>query len=296
MATPSTPASAARHGRPILRSSSYHGGSFIQDHQQYKSPKSEQIQSIDQIVDLSLESPPTFLTRDGVPKSTSPSRIKDSGIVHTMFNHSSSTLSTSQPSIVATIYYKSAQPIHPPEPHPDTAAATLQSTDKLPKPTVPDGAAPTQDLEKYPLEPPPPAPEPLDHLYGSHVSELCLTHFLQIIESLQTPYQRTSSSHRCLDASVHPRIVEVSVAPLPNPDYLTFEELRKHESIWRFEQEWNVEVVLQLESVFRRYKRLAVFDMDSTLIEQEVIDEIARFIGVEKEVSVSIPQTERQLH
>ncbi|KMU76866.1 phosphoserine phosphatase [Coccidioides immitis RMSCC 3703] len=61
--------------------------------------------------------------------------------------------------------------------------------------------------------------------------------------------------------------------------------MRKHEFIWRFEREWNVEVVLQQESVFRRHKRLAVFDMDSTLIKQEVIDEIARFIGVEKEVS-----------
>ncbi|KAI1983256.1 Phosphoserine phosphatase [Ophidiomyces ophidiicola] len=61
--------------------------------------------------------------------------------------------------------------------------------------------------------------------------------------------------------------------------------MRKHELIWRFEREWNVEVVLQPESVFRRYKRLAVFDMDSTLIKQEVIDEIARFVGVEKDVS-----------
>lgn len=62
--------------------------------------------------------------------------------------------------------------------------------------------------------------------------------------------------------------------------------MRKHEDIHRFEETWNVQLVLQPESVFRRYKRLAVFDMDSTLIEQEVIDEIAKFVGVEKEVSV----------
>jgi hypothetical protein len=44
-------------------------------------------------------------------------------------------------------------------------------------------------------------------------------------------------------------------------------------------REWaksvNVDVAIQREDVFRRYKRLVVFDMDSTLIKQEVIDEIA---------------------
>ncbi|EEP75654.1 phosphoserine phosphatase [Uncinocarpus reesii 1704] len=105
------------------------------------------------------------------------------------------------------------------------------------------------------------------------------------MEELSTPYHRMSSSHRCLDREDHPRVVEVTICPPPSPEYLTFTDMRKHECIWRFEREWNVEVVLQQESVFRRHKRLAVFDMDSTLIKQEVIDEIARFIGVEKEVS-----------
>jgi phosphoserine phosphatase len=125
----------------------------------------------------------------------------------------------------------------------------------------------------------------LDHLYGPFVSQLCLTNFLQIIEGLHIPYQRISSSHRCLDEEEQPRVVEVTVSPLPNPEYLSFNDLRKHESIWRFEREWNVEVVLQMDSVFRHYKRLAVFDMDSTLIQNEVIDEIAKFAGVEEEVA-----------
>ncbi|KAG5300370.1 phosphoserine phosphatase [Histoplasma ohiense] len=129
------------------------------------------------------------------------------------------------------------------------------------------------------------ASETLDCLYGSYVSELCLTSFLQIMEKLSTPYQQMSSSHRCLDEENQPRVVEVTMGPPPNPEYLSFEDMRKHENIWKFEQEWNVEVVLQKESVFRRHKRLAVFDMDSTLIQEEVIDEIARFIGLENEVS-----------
>jgi phosphoserine phosphatase len=55
--------------------------------------------------------------------------------------------------------------------------------------------------------------------------------------------------------------------------------------ILAFEKEWEVEVVFQRDTAFRRHKRLAVFDMDSTLIQQEVIDEIARKIGVEDSVS-----------
>lgn len=41
-----------------------------------------------------------------------------------------------------------------------------------------------------------------------------------------------------------------------------------------------IDVALQAESVLRRSKRLVVFDMDSTLIQQEVIDELARHAGV----------------
>ncbi|BFZ64608.1 Phosphoserine phosphatase [Saitoella coloradoensis] len=45
------------------------------------------------------------------------------------------------------------------------------------------------------------------------------------------------------------------------------------------------DVALQVNDVFRRNKRLVVFDMDSTLIQQEVIDEIARYAGVMDQVA-----------
>jgi phosphoserine phosphatase len=88
-----------------------------------------------------------------------------------------------------------------------------------------------------------------------------------------------------LDNPTHPAIVELTVSPTPDPTYLTLEDLRKHELIYRFEREWNVDVILQADTVLRRYPRLVVFDMDSTLIEQEVIDLIAASIGVEDKVS-----------
>lgn len=50
---------------------------------------------------------------------------------------------------------------------------------------------------------------------------------------------------------------------------------------------YGTDVAFQRDDVFRKNKRLVVFDMDSTLIYQEVIDEIARYAGVVDQVSVS---------
>ncbi|RKO97743.1 hypothetical protein CXG81DRAFT_2895, partial [Caulochytrium protostelioides] len=45
------------------------------------------------------------------------------------------------------------------------------------------------------------------------------------------------------------------------------------------------DVAVQPHNVFRKNKRLVVFDMDSTLIQQEVIDEIAKHAGVVEQVA-----------
>jgi phosphoserine phosphatase len=45
-----------------------------------------------------------------------------------------------------------------------------------------------------------------------------------------------------------------------------------------------IDIAFQRESVFRRNRRLFAFDMDSTLIEGEVIDELAKLAGVADEV------------
>ncbi len=50
-------------------------------------------------------------------------------------------------------------------------------------------------------------------------------------------------------------------------------------------QELNVDIAFQRDTVFRRNRRLAVFDMDSTLIEAEVIDELAKAAGVGDKVA-----------
>ena len=46
-----------------------------------------------------------------------------------------------------------------------------------------------------------------------------------------------------------------------------------------------IDIAFQRESIFRRNRRLFAFDMDSTLIEGEVIDELAKLAGVGDEVA-----------
>jgi phosphoserine phosphatase len=50
-------------------------------------------------------------------------------------------------------------------------------------------------------------------------------------------------------------------------------------------QELNVDIAFQQDTIYRRNRRLAVFDMDSTLIEAEVIDELAKAAGVGEQVA-----------
>ncbi|CBX91668.1 hypothetical protein IAQ61_010966 [Plenodomus lingam] len=185
--------------------------------------------------------------------------------------------------IVATLFYKADSPHY--FPHPDLSPRS--PNDAIPSASLEslkDGAVPTDNLEDYPLEPPTPGPNALDNLYGSYISQSCLTDFFitltNIIPGLQ---QSTITSHK-LETSKFCRVAEVNF-PLPSASPVTLETLRRHEAVSRYEREWNVECVFQADTIYRRYKRLAVFDMDSTLIQQEVIDEIASMIGVENEVS-----------
>jgi len=57
---------------------------------------------------------------------------------------------------------------------------------------------------------------------------------------------------------------------------------------------FGIDVAIQYDDVYRRYKRLVVFDMDSTLIKQEVVDEIAKYldsVNPEKNVGALVAVT-----
>ncbi|KAF0513123.1 phosphoserine phosphatase serb [Gigaspora margarita] len=67
------------------------------------------------------------------------------------------------------------------------------------------------------------------------------------------------------------------------PSETDLERLRQE--LFQLSINHRTDVALQPFNVFRKHKRLVVFDMDSTLIQQEVIDEIARMAGVVNEVA-----------
>ncbi len=58
-----------------------------------------------------------------------------------------------------------------------------------------------------------------------------------------------------------------------------------HAEFLRISQEMDVDVAVQEDNLYRRSRRLVCFDMDSTLIQTEVIDELARLAGVGDQVA-----------
>lgn len=121
-----------------------------------------------------------------------------------------------------------------------------------------------------------------------YITEACCNALSEVV---QTAWVLRSSVIKPLDDLHHPTIVECLYESSNWVfDGLAFNigaKIRRFQAdlIDEFESKWNVQLVFQRDTVFRRYKRLCVFDMDSTLIEQEVIDEIARKLGVEDQVS-----------
>ncbi|KAI1452608.1 phosphoserine phosphatase serb [Annulohypoxylon moriforme] len=264
-------------GRPQL--SSMRTSSYLKEHQQYRPPKHlDSHFGIDTVVeDLQgsrISPPKSFSPFNGVPSKDEPPRILEGANHDFTHPNCAPTRGTKSDRLVATLIYKSTSP-RAPNAVPSPRFPSSSNSD------IPANLAPTTNIESFPLEPPAAAePEPLDHLYGSYISPLCVTSFLHLMSTFPLPrgVGEITSSHRCLDDPEHPLVVELTLSPAPSPSYLSLADLRKHELIYRFEREWNVDVALQRDTLWRRYPRLVVFDMDSTLITQEVIDLLAATI------------------
>jgi phosphoserine phosphatase len=112
-----------------------------------------------------------------------------------------------------------------------------------------------------------------DDRYGS-----AIIRFNEIVRKIAGAFNESPNPLQVLDDRVYERGLRFE-------EPVSLEKLRKHPLIIPFEKEHNLQVAFQERNVFRKHKRLAVFDMDSTLIQQEVIDEIARKLGVEDKVS-----------
>ncbi|KAL9015006.1 MAG: hypothetical protein Q9173_000361 [Seirophora scorigena] len=114
-------------------------------------------------------------------------------------------------------------------------------------------------------------------------SMACGPAFSQLIEHQVTPASLNPRTHHTLGSGVFQSIYTVT-HPLPKP-----EKLRRHASIAAFEALHALEIVFDLvpdpPSHPLRPLKLAVFDMDSTLINEEVVDELARSINITSAVS-----------
>ena len=105
------------------------------------------------------------------------------------------------------------------------------------------------------------------------VSELAVAAGLQLqrIERLSAPVAAPSlASKACVELHL-------------NGEPQDAEALRS--AFLSLSEELNVDIALQADTVYRCNRRLAVFDMDSTLIEAEVIDELAKAHGIGDRVS-----------
>ncbi|KAM0476772.1 hypothetical protein ACHAPX_006197 [Trichoderma viride] len=277
--------------RPQL-TSSMRSSSYLSDHQQYRPPQHripEAHHGIDTVVEDSSpsKSPKAALPFNGVPSPEHPPIIVDSGVTHS-YSHQNCAppagLKTDR--LIATLFYKGSDRNAPGARSTSGGLSRSRSPAKTKNglgdstESLPPNMAPTTSMDDFPLEPPTQESEQLDHLYGSYVSPLCVTSFLHLMSTFPLPdgADEPHSSHRCLDNQESPRVVELTLTPAPAPSYLSLDDLRKHELIYRFEQEWNVDVALQRDVLWRKHPRLVVFDMDSTLITQEVIDLLAETV------------------
>ncbi len=81
------------------------------------------------------------------------------------------------------------------------------------------------------------------------------------------------------DGESRPACIEFSVRGKPGD----VDAMRRH--FLRIAAEMGVDIALQEDNAFRRNRRLVAFDMDSTLIRAEVIDELAKAGGVGQQVA-----------
>ncbi|KAL5611447.1 hypothetical protein BROUX41_000943 [Berkeleyomyces rouxiae] len=284
-AKPTSPSASNKAPRPTLKDFG-RSNSFLKEHQQYRTPATTSIctssavnhPGIDSVVEeseMAAQVPQKKYAFSGIPAEGQ--SVVSSGVEHSLSHENCVPVASAAASkkLVATLFYRGA---------PKNASA----------------AAPAASLAAFPLEPPTAEQdgEKLDNLYGSYVSPLCIAAFLHLMSSFPLPAGATqiASSHRCLDNTERPRVVELTLTPAPSCDLLNLADLRKHEQIYGFEREWGVEVVLQYESLWRHHPRLVVFDMDATLITQEVIDLLAATIRDPPDLAARVTEiTERAM-
>lgn len=128
--------------------------------------------------------------------------------------------------------------------------------------------------------------DPSSRTSSNPLFSTCEASFTTILISLLSPAPVTLETSRTLSPSVYQMTYLTSSNISPHV-------LRHEKLLSSFEENNSLELVLDRLSdptSSHRPIRLAMFDMDSTLIEEEVIDELARSIGVTAAVSTITAQ------
>jgi phosphoserine phosphatase len=118
---------------------------------------------------------------------------------------------------------------------------------------------------------------------------------LKLVTAISGSVTATPSFLCSADRTQHPRkftVLEIlaETTTAENNGHLSLarcHELRTSTAVQAVEEAENVEIIIQPVDLYYAHKTpgLAVFDMDSTLIQQEVIDELARSVGRYEQVA-----------
>lgn len=108
----------------------------------------------------------------------------------------------------------------------------------------------------------------------SHLAEVAAQHQLNIdgITRLSGRFSVSDSNRHvraCVEFSLRGQVADI-------------EQLRH--DLLAITRDDEVDIAIQADDLYRRHRRLVVFDMDSTLIQCEVIDELAKAAGTDNEV------------
>jgi phosphoserine phosphatase len=107
-------------------------------------------------------------------------------------------------------------------------------------------------------------------LLGPHLSSEVFLHLTQTFSSRDINILRIEQ----LDYSDH-HVIEVVIGS--KEDHSTVDILN---ALIKFKEKFSVDIAVQEDTLFRRNKRLIVFDADMTFIQCEIIDELGKIAGV----------------
>ena len=91
---------------------------------------------------------------------------------------------------------------------------------------------------------------------------------------------RLSGRRSIIHPEIHPKAAVQLTVSGPVAD-----ERALRSRLLQISQELGIDVSAHIDDIYRRNRRLVVFDMDSTLVQAEVIDELAKLAGVGDEVA-----------